>query len=68
MHQRRLGYETALLEDGHQINAGIIKELDPFDYKSDMKKAISDMVKGPKQRRCHRVYHTLPSRFRSEGT
>ena len=47
MLQRRLGYETALIADGRQINAGKIKELDPFDYKSEMKKAISDMVKGP---------------------
>ena len=47
MVQRRLGYETALMANGHQIHVDIIKELNPFDYKSDMKKAIIDMVKGP---------------------
>lgn len=44
--QRRLGYETALVEEGLEINTRIIKELDPFAYKSEMKDAIKDMVSG----------------------
>ncbi|WP_282161002.1 LacI family DNA-binding transcriptional regulator [Ulvibacterium marinum] len=44
--QRRLGYETALMDEGIKIDTGIIKELDPFAYKSEMKGAIKDMVSG----------------------
>lgn len=46
--QRRLGYETALVDEDLEINTRIIKELDPFAYKSEMKEAIKDMVNGPK--------------------
>ena len=46
MLQRRLGYELALTENGFEINAEIIKELDLFNYQVEMKKAIKDMVKG----------------------
>ncbi len=46
--QRRLGYETALIEEGLEINTQTIKELDPFAYKSEMKYAIKDMVSGSK--------------------
>lgn len=46
--QRRLGYEKALTDGGIAINTGIQKELDPFEYKSEMKEAIKDMVGGSK--------------------
>ncbi|WP_422079308.1 LacI family DNA-binding transcriptional regulator [Ulvibacterium sp.] len=49
MLQRRLGYEKALKDWGLNIDTGILKELDPFRYKSEMKGAIRDMVNGAKR-------------------
>lgn len=42
--QRRLGYESALTENGFEIENNHIKELDPFKYQDEMKGAIKDMV------------------------
>lgn len=47
MLQRRLGYEKALTEDGFEIDAKIVKELDPFNYQTEIKGAIKDMVNKP---------------------
>lgn len=46
MSQRRLGYESALKSKGLEIVPQCIKEVDSFNYHSEMKGAIKDMVQG----------------------
>ena len=45
--QRRLGYEKALSEGGHEIDSSTMAELDPFNYKVEMKAAIKKMLNKP---------------------
>lgn len=47
LHQRRFGYEKALLEAGLQDRPEIKKELDLFSYNEQMEAAIKDMLQPP---------------------
>ncbi len=48
MLQRKLGYQVAIKDNGMTPNSRAIKELNFFDYQSEMKKAIKAMVTGAK--------------------
>ena len=47
LHQRRLGYETAIVEAGLENRPDRRKALDRSDYEAQMKEAISEMLEGP---------------------
>lgn len=46
LHQRRMGYETALEEAGLEIRSNWRKALDRSNYQTQMKSAISEMLNG----------------------
>lgn len=49
LHQRRIGYEQALIENKYKIEPEHHKQLDAFNYQNEMSSAIKDLVGGTKK-------------------
>ncbi len=47
IHQRYLGYKSALIEAGINFNKDLVKELSPLNYEDEISKAIGDLLKFP---------------------
>jgi LacI family transcriptional regulator len=49
LHQRRIGYEQALIENNYKIEPEHHKKLDAFNYQNEMRNAIKDLVGGERK-------------------